>query len=166
MKTSIESFSMIYNGLVGIFSATFFVWFFIIPAPNAVLKARRSKNGYKKLIRSFSFMDRLLKRKHLKNTKVCHKYQKFFIFCNYIAYLCALVLLVIYLISLFTHNFSQLIRMYIFIKGLLVEFPLMIFTLWNYRGVNTSRKKGYWTCNWKFLLVYDTKAQRYYRNHK
>lgn len=163
---SIELFRRIYNGLVGVFSATFFVWFFIIPAPNAVLKAKRSKNGYKKLIRSFSLIDWLLKRKYLENTKVCHKYQKFFIVCNYILYLCVLVLFALYLISLFTHNFVQLIRAYIFVKGLLVEFPLIIFTLCNYRSVNTLRKKGYWICNWNFLLDYDTKAQRYYREYR
>ncbi|MCQ4021690.1 MULTISPECIES: hypothetical protein [unclassified Ruminococcus] len=157
-----ELFRKIYDGLVGFAGITFVVWFFIIPAPKAVLKAGRSKSNYKKLIKSFSFIDRLLKKGYLENTKVCLGYQKFFIACNYIAYFWLLLLVVICFASLFTNDFVQLFRPYLFLKECLVEIPLSIFTLWNYRSVNTLRKKGYWTCNWKFLLTYDKQAKKYY----
>lgn len=156
----------IYECLLDLFSVTFIVWFFIIPAPNEILKVKRSKNGYIKLKKSFSIMDRILRRKYVENAQVCVGYQYFFIIANYAGYFCFLTFIVLCIISLFTHDFLGLIRPYVFLKGGLVEFPLLIFTLCNYRGVNTLKKKGYWTTNWKFLLVYDKKAQEYYNKRR
>ncbi len=160
-----EWFESIYEIIVRISLATVFVWFFIFPAPNRVLKANRSKNGYKKLKKTFSIWDRILRRRYIENTKVCIGYQWFFIIANYVGYFCIIVFFVLCIISAFTHNFVEIMKPYAFIKACFIELPLLVFTLLKYRGVNTLRKRGYWTMNWSFLLPYDKKAQNYYKNY-
>ena len=87
---------------------TFLVWFLLWNGSNEVLKLGRSNKGYKKLKKSMPIWQKLLKWNYIRLSKLAIGYQWFFVIMTYLGYLCLLILLIIWLISMHTANFNRL----------------------------------------------------------
>lgn len=129
---------------------TFPVWFLIWNGSNEILKLGRSSKGYKKLKKSMSIWQRLFKWNYISLSKAAIRYQWYFVILIYLGYFCLIALVVIWLISLPNNNFSKLIEPYYYIKGYLIEFPALIFTLFN--TVRPYDKVG---VEWRFTRDYN-----------
>lgn len=128
---------------------TWLEWIEIVWVPNEILKLGRSRNGYKKLKKSMSFWDRMSRRNYIQLSKVAVGYQRYFVIMTYVFYFFVLVFVVIWVISLFTHNFNELLEPYLVIKCYTVELPMSIFTLFNIG--RPEDKRGY---EWRFITRY------------
>ena len=132
---------------------TFLVWFLIWNGSNEVLKLGRSNKGYKKLKKSMPIWQKLLKWNYIRLSKLAIGYQWFFVIMTYLGYLCLLILLIIWLISMHTANFNKLFEPYLYIKCYAIELPALVFTSFNM--VRPYDKVG---IVWRFT--------RNYSNHK
>lgn len=128
---------------------TFIVWYEIWLGPCEVLRLGRSKSGYRKLKKTFTVWDRIIKRDYIKLSKTAVGYQYFFVVMTYLGYVCLLAFIFICLSSIFTHNFAELFRYYIYIKAYVIELPALIFTAFNL--CRTKEKGGF---EWKFVRNY------------
>ena len=128
---------------------SFVVWFFLMDGSNAVLRLGRSRNGYKKLRKSLSIIDKITKLKYVSLSKRVIGYQKFFVAMTYLGYLCLLVFLSIALISIFTGDFWTPFNLFLYIKSYLVEFPAFIFV-----AINQRRPRDGVGLVWKFERDY------------
>ncbi len=120
-------------------------WLFVIGGSYKVLKLRRSKNGYKKFKRQLTLFDRLFKCRFVALSKDKKGYQWYFVIMTYVGYVLLLVLIALYLISLFANNFDELMKLYMYIKCYSIELPAFLFTVFNIK-----RPKDKIGLDWKF----------------
>ena len=119
------------------------VWFYIWEGPSAILKVGRSKSGYKKLMKSISWSDKLLRRNYVHLSKTALKLQAFFVVMTYVFYALILLLLILLIFSAFYPVISNLIPYYFIVKGCIIEIPALIVVF-----LNLYRKdRGF---GWKF----------------
>ena len=121
-------------------------WLFVIGGSYKVLKLGRSKNGYKQLKQSLTFQDRVFKRRFVQLSKRAKGYQKYFCFMTYTGYVLLLVLLILWIISVFMGEFETLFRWYMYVKCYVLEFPALLFTLFN-----IGRTKSGIGLDWRFV---------------
>lgn len=121
----------------------FIVWFYIWEGPSAILKVGRSKSGYKKLMKSISWSDKLLRINYVHYSKTAVKLQMFFIAMTYIFYALVLLLLILLILSAFYPVIFNIIPYYFIVKGCIIEIPALIVVFSNlYR-----KDRGF---GWKF----------------
>ena len=122
------------------------VWMFVAGGSYKVLKLGRSKNGYKKLKQSLTFRDRLFKIRFVELSKRAKGYQKYFCFMTYLGYALALILLALWITSMFVGDFEVMFKWYVYIKGYLFELPALVFTIFN-----IGRPKSGIGLDWRFI---------------
>ncbi len=125
------------------------VWIDVIGGSYKVLKLGRSKNGYKKLKKTLTIWDRIFKLRYVSLSKKAVKFQYYFVIMTYLGYLCIFALLIIWIVSLFTHNFGEMFSIFLFVKCYTFELPAFIFTC-----LNTGRTKDKVGLDWKFIEEY------------
>ena len=128
------------------------VWFYIWIGPSAVLRLGRSKSGYKKLKQSLTLCQKIFKITYIKQSKAAIGYQYFFVIMTYIGYSLLVIFLLIFLFSLAGYDLTSAIRLFILLKGYIIELPALIFILCNIRF--TKDKRG---GEWKFTVDYRNK---------
>ncbi len=125
------------------------VWIDVIGGSNKVLKIGRSKNGYKKFKKTLTIKDRIFKLRYVSLSKGAIIFQYYFVIMTYLGYLCLIVLLVLWIVSLFTHNFWNMFCVFQYVKCYTFELPAFIFTCLNMR--RSKDKVGF---DWKFVDEY------------
>ena len=128
---------------------TLCVWPYVIGGSYKVLKLKRSKNGYRKLKKSLTFRDRLFKRRFVQLSKCEKGYQKYFCFMTYVGYILALILLMLWIVSMFVGGFESMFKIYRYVTGYFLELPAFIFTVFN-----IGRPKDGIGLDWKFIEKY------------
>lgn len=132
------------------------VWLFVPGGSYKVLELGRSKNGYKKLKKTINIWDRIFKLRFVSLSKHAIFYQYYFIIMTYLGYICLIITIVIWIVSLFTHNFWEIFYPFLLIKCYTFELPATLFTIFNLR----TGKHGFgW--DWKFYVDFDKKSHRY-----
>ena len=125
---------------------TSIVWVFVAGGSYKVLKLGRSKNGYKKLKQSLTLRDRLFKRGFVELSIRAKGYQKYFCFMTYLGYALVLILIALWIISMFVGDFEVMFKWYVYIKGYLFELPALVFTIFN-----IGRPRDGIGLDWKFV---------------
>jgi len=123
------------------------VWIYIWLGPSSILKVGRSKSGYKKLIKSISWSDKLLRRNYVRLSKTAVKLQVFFVIMTYIFYILVLLLIILLILSAFFPEVSNLLPYYFILKGGIIEIPALIVVYCNMyrkdRGLGWKFEKSY-----------------------
>ena len=83
-----------------------FVWSSARNGANAILKLFRSKNGYKKLYSSLTFMEKVMLSKHILNSKSHVKMQRYFVFVNRFHVFNTIAFLLVIVISLIVNIYK------------------------------------------------------------
>ncbi len=125
------------------------VWIQVPGGSYEVLKLGRSKNGYKKFKKTLTIKDRIFKLRYVSLSKRAVKFQYYFVIMTYLGYLCLIVLLILWIVSLFTNNFWNMFGVFQYIKCYTFELPAFIFTC-----LNIGRDKYGRGLEWKFIDEY------------
>ena len=125
------------------------VWIDVIGGSYKVLKLGRSKNGYKKLKKTLTIWDRIFKLRYVSLSKRAVKFQYYFVIMTYLGYLCILALLIMWIVSLFTHNFEEMFLVFLYVKCYTFELPAFVFTC-----LNIGRPKDKVGFDWRFIEEY------------
>lgn len=130
---------------MSLFGLGIIAWFNLLSGPNAVLRVGRSKSSYKKLKKSLSFSDRLLRRHYVELAKSEKRLQRYFVVMTYIFYLIAIILVLCPIIYRFIPNFHTVFCYFCIIKGVLIELPALIVVIGNTTRTNNG-------IEWRFEL--------------
>ena len=122
------------------------VWLYVIGGSYKVLKLNRSKNGYKKLKKSLTFRDKLLKKRFVQLSISAKGYQKYFCFMTYLGYILIAILIILWFLSIFTGDFKTMFKWYMYVKCYILEFPAFVFTV-----CNIGRPQSRIGLDWKFV---------------
>ena len=128
------------------------IWFYILPCPRSILKVGRSKNGYRKLMKSMSFKDKFFMKNFIGLSKTAKRLQRFFIVWSYIFYISVVVFVTLVILFCNSPLFSSYLRYYMTIKMVFIELPGIFVAIPN---MYHSEKGG---LDWKFLN--DNKRKR------
>lgn len=131
------------------------VWCFVPGGSYKVLELGRSKNGYKKFKKSLNIWDRIFKLRFVSLSKHAVFYQYYFVIMTYLGYLSLIISLVIWIISLFTHNFWEMFYPFLLIKCYTFELPAAIFTIFKLK--RSENGVGF---DWEFYLNFDKKRHK------
>ena len=123
------------------------VWSFILIGPRDILKAGRSKNGYRKLMKSMSFKDKFFMRNFIELSKTAKKLQRFFIVWTYFFYGSVVIFILLIIMYIVFPSFSNSIRIFLGIKVVFIELPGVYVVV-----KNRYQKKG--RIGWKFMRDY------------
>lgn len=137
----------------GISIYTFIVWYFIWWGSRAVLRLGRSTSGYRKLMKSFAFTDKLFLRHYIRLSKRAKGMQIFFVAMTYIGYGIILLFIILSIVFGVLGQYYIFFCWFIFIKGTFIELPALIFVFFN-------------LCKSKASIGLEWKFQRNYRNEK
>lgn len=124
-------------------------WILVPGGSYEVLKLGRSKNGYKKFKKTLTIKDRIFKLRYVSLSKRAVKFQYYFVIMTYLGYLCILALLIMWIVSLFTHNFEEMFLIFLYVKCYTFELPAFVFTC-----LNIGRDKYGRGLDWTFIREY------------
>ena len=127
---------------------TWIVCVWILRAPRDVLRAGRSRSGYKKLIKSMSLKDRLLMKNFVALSKTAKGLQCYFVVWTFAFYVSIIILVILIILYKFLPSFSDSIRYFIIIKGLFLDIPGVCIVI-----PNRFRRK-HLRSEWKFIRDY------------
>jgi hypothetical protein len=139
----------IYCFLIHIISFIF-VWSSARNGANAILKLFRSKNGYKKLYSSLTFMEKVMLSKHILNSKSHVKMQRYFVFVNRFHVFNTIAFLLIIVISLIVNIYKY----YFYLSLLFIVFVDIPFLIFFFISTCHSTRGG---VEWKFERDYRKK---------
>ena len=133
------------------------VWVYILRGPRAILRVGRSKSGYRKLMKSMSFKDKLFMRNFVKLSNTAKGLQRYFVIMTLVFYLSVVALIVLVIIRImfpsvsFRESFAyySLFKAFFEVPGIIV-FSFSIY----YERVDGGR------LDWEWKFKRDYKGER------
>lgn len=130
---------------------TTFTWIQFFGGSYKALKLGRTDKEYAILKESLTVKDKLFKLRYVSLTKEGKKFQWFFVIMTYCGYITLFAWNVIFWISRFTHNYTEMFQVFLFIKCYTFEIYAFIFT-----AKHTVRPPSGVGIDWDFV---------YYKKH-